>query len=54
MKRWHSAAVGHGGTDNGQPDLRPEYSGHYFAAFVVDPDVNNVEAVFHEPVADSN
>jgi len=26
---------------------RPEYSGHYFAALVVDPDGNNIEAVFH-------
>ena len=32
------------------PGLRPEYSGHYFAAFVLDPDGNNVEAVFHKPV----
>jgi catechol 2,3-dioxygenase-like lactoylglutathione lyase family enzyme len=47
--RWHAAAVGHGGTDNGPPGLRPEYSGRYFAAFVLDPDANNVEAVFHEP-----
>jgi catechol 2,3-dioxygenase-like lactoylglutathione lyase family enzyme len=44
--RWHGAAVRHGGTDNGPPGLRPEYSGHYFAAFVLDPDGNNVEAVF--------
>jgi hypothetical protein len=29
--------------------LRPEYSGHYFAAFVIEPDGNNVEAVFHKP-----
>ena len=49
VRRWHSAALGHGGTDNGAPGLRPEYSGHYFAAFVIDLDVNNVEAVFHGP-----
>ena len=54
VKRWHGAAVDHGGTDNGQPGLRPEYSGQYFAAFVIDPDGNNVEAVFHKPVADSS
>ena len=47
VKRWHDAAVAHGGTDNGPPGLRPEYSGHYYAAFVLDPDGNNVEAVFH-------
>jgi catechol 2,3-dioxygenase-like lactoylglutathione lyase family enzyme len=52
VERWHSAAVRHGGTDNGAPGLRPEYSGHYFAAFVVDPDGNNVEAVFHKSIAD--
>lgn len=50
VERWHSAAVRHGGKDNGPPGLRPEYSGHYFAAFVIDPDGNNVEAVFHRPV----
>jgi catechol 2,3-dioxygenase-like lactoylglutathione lyase family enzyme len=46
---WHAAALRHGGTDNGPPGPRPEYSGHYFAAFVLDLDGNNVEAVFHSP-----
>ena len=45
--RWHDAAVGLGGTDIGPPGVRPEYSGHYYAAFVLDLDGNNVEAVFH-------
>ena len=54
VTRWHGAAVRHGGTDNGEPGLRPEYSGHHFAAFVVDPDGNNVEAIFHKPVADAS
>jgi catechol 2,3-dioxygenase-like lactoylglutathione lyase family enzyme len=49
VRRWHDAAVRHGGTDNGPPGLRPEYTGHYYAAFVLDPDGNNVEAVFHSP-----
>jgi catechol 2,3-dioxygenase-like lactoylglutathione lyase family enzyme len=49
VARWHAAALAHGGTDNGPPGLRPEYSGHYVAAFVLDPDGNNVEAVFHRP-----
>jgi catechol 2,3-dioxygenase-like lactoylglutathione lyase family enzyme len=49
VARWHAAAVQYGGTDNGPPGLRPEYSGQYFAAFVLDPDGNNVEAVFHRP-----
>jgi catechol 2,3-dioxygenase-like lactoylglutathione lyase family enzyme len=47
--RWHDAAVRNGGVDNGSPGIRPEYSGHYYAAFVLDPDGNNVEAVFHAP-----
>ena len=51
VERWHGAAVRHGGEDTGAPGLRPEYSGRYFAAFVLDPDGNNVEAVFHSPVA---
>jgi catechol 2,3-dioxygenase-like lactoylglutathione lyase family enzyme len=47
--RWHDAAVRGGGRDIGPPGLRPEYSGRYYAAFVLDPDGNNVEAVFHGP-----
>ena len=47
VRRWHEAAVNQGGTDIGPPGVRPEYSGHYYAAFVLDPDGNNVEAVFH-------
>ena len=49
VRRWHEAAVRHGGTDIGPPGVRPEYKGHYYAAFVLDPDGNNVEAVFHTP-----
>jgi len=49
VTRWHEAAVANGGRDNGPPGLRPEYSGRYYAAFVLDPDGNNVEAVFHTP-----
>ena len=49
VERWHSAAISNGGTDNSPPGLRPEYSGRYYAAFALDPDGNNVEAVFHEP-----
>jgi catechol 2,3-dioxygenase-like lactoylglutathione lyase family enzyme len=49
VARWHAAAVQHGATDNGAPGMRPEYSGRYYAAFVLDLDGNNVEAVFHVP-----
>jgi catechol 2,3-dioxygenase-like lactoylglutathione lyase family enzyme len=47
VERWHAAATSNGGTDNGAPGVRPEYSGRYYAAFVLDLDGNNVEAVFH-------
>ena len=54
VARWHEAALHHGATDNGPPGVRPEYSGHYFAAFVLDPDGNNVEAVFHGEAGSSS
>ena len=47
VKRWHAAALQHGATDIGRPGPRPEYSGTYYAAFVLDLDGNNVEAAFH-------
>jgi hypothetical protein len=43
-------AIDHGGTATARPAYVPEYSGRYYAAFVLDPDGNNVEAVFHTPV----
>lgn len=46
---FHAAAVAAGGEDNGAPGLRPEYHPGYYGAFVLDPDGNNVEAVFHDP-----
>jgi len=42
---FHAAALAAGGSDNGAPGLRADYSPTYYAAFVVDPDGNNVEAV---------
>jgi catechol 2,3-dioxygenase-like lactoylglutathione lyase family enzyme len=45
---FHRAALEHGGQDNGAPGERPYHPG-YYAAFVLDPDGNNVEAVFHGP-----
>ena len=38
-------AVGAGGKDNGPPGVRADYAPTYYAAFVRDPDGNNVEAV---------
>lgn len=43
---FYRAALAHGGTDNGAPGERAYHPG-YYAAFVLDPDGNNVEAVFH-------
>ena len=46
---FHAAAVQAGGTDNGEPGLRPRYAEHWYAAFVLDPDGHNIEAVCREP-----
>ena len=43
---FHKAALAHGGRDNGAPGERPYHPG-YYAAFVLDPDGNNIEAVYH-------
>jgi catechol 2,3-dioxygenase-like lactoylglutathione lyase family enzyme len=48
VRRFHEAALAAGGTDNGRPGERSYHPG-YFAAYVLDPDGNNVEAVFHGP-----
>ena len=40
-----SRALKAGGRDNGKPGLRADYSPSYYAAFLIDPDGNNVEAV---------
>ncbi len=42
---FHAAGVAAGGKDNGKPGPRPDYGPTYHAAFVTDPDGNNVEAV---------
>ena len=46
---FHAAALTAGGTDNGPPGPRPIYHEHYYGAYVLDPDGNNVEAVCHHP-----
>ncbi len=48
----YQAALAHGGTDNGAPGQRPYHPG-YYAAFVLDPDGNNIEAVHHGPASRS-
>lgn len=47
VDRFHAAALAAGGTDNGGPGPRPEYSEGYYGAFVLDPDGHNIEAVCH-------
>ena len=44
---FHAAALAAGGRDNGGPGLRERYGPTYYAAFVLDPDGFNVEAVCH-------
>jgi catechol 2,3-dioxygenase-like lactoylglutathione lyase family enzyme len=44
---FHAAGLAAGGTDNGAPGERPSYHPGYYAAFLLDPDGNNVEAVYH-------
>ncbi|MHA6692153.1 VOC family protein [Devosia sp. A449] len=46
---FHAAAMAAGGRDNGAPGLRADYHPNYYAAFVIDPDGNNIEAVCHAP-----
>ena len=46
VQAFHKAALAHGGKDNGPPGERPYHPG-YYAAFVLDPDGNNIEAVYH-------
>jgi catechol 2,3-dioxygenase-like lactoylglutathione lyase family enzyme len=44
---FYSAAMTAGGADNGAPGLRPQYDADYYAAYVLDADGNNIEAVCH-------
>jgi catechol 2,3-dioxygenase-like lactoylglutathione lyase family enzyme len=46
---FHAAAIAAGGRDNGAPGPRLQYSAGYYGAFVLDPDGNNAEAVYHPP-----
>jgi catechol 2,3-dioxygenase-like lactoylglutathione lyase family enzyme len=46
VDRFYKTALAHGGKDNGRPGERSYHPG-YYAAFVLDPDGNNIEAVYH-------
>jgi catechol 2,3-dioxygenase-like lactoylglutathione lyase family enzyme len=49
VRAFHEAGLAAGGTDNGPPGMRLHYHEHYYGAYVLDPDGNNIEAVTHTP-----
>jgi catechol 2,3-dioxygenase-like lactoylglutathione lyase family enzyme len=49
VRAFHAEALAGGGRDDGPPGLRPRYHAAYYAAFVLDPDGNRIEAVCHAP-----
>ena len=52
VEQFYRAAIAAGGKDNGAPGERTYHPG-YFGAFVLDPDGNNIEVVFHGPAKKS-
>ncbi len=48
VEAFYKAGLENGGRDNGAPGLRP-YHPDYYAAFLLDPDGHNIEAVYHGP-----
>lgn len=48
VDQFYTAALQAGGKDNGPPGVREHYHPNYYAAFVFDPDGNNIEAVCHK------
>jgi catechol 2,3-dioxygenase-like lactoylglutathione lyase family enzyme len=48
---FYHAALEAGGKDNGAPGVRANYNANYYAAFIIDPDGHNIEAVCQKPVA---
>jgi catechol 2,3-dioxygenase-like lactoylglutathione lyase family enzyme len=46
VDRFHADGLKAGGRDHGRPGLRADYGANYYAAFLIDPDGNNVEAVY--------
>ena len=49
VEAFYKAGLEAGGKDNGAPGYRKDYGPGYYAAFVHDPDGNNIEAVWHDP-----
>jgi catechol 2,3-dioxygenase-like lactoylglutathione lyase family enzyme len=50
VRAFYAAALEVGARDNGVPGLRTHYHPDYYAAFVLDPDGHNIEAVCHAPI----
>jgi catechol 2,3-dioxygenase-like lactoylglutathione lyase family enzyme len=48
VEAFHAGGLAAGGRENGAPGPRPHYHAGYYAAYLLDPDGNNVEAVLHE------
>jgi catechol 2,3-dioxygenase-like lactoylglutathione lyase family enzyme len=48
LRAFHEAGLAAGGRDNGAPGERPEYHPGYYGAYLLDPDGNNVESVWHD------
>lgn len=49
VEAFHAAALGAGGSDEGAPGLRPQYTANYYGAYVRDPDGNKLQAVCYHP-----
>jgi catechol 2,3-dioxygenase-like lactoylglutathione lyase family enzyme len=49
VDRFHQEGLKAGGRDNGTPGVRTDYGPNYYAAFLIDPDGNNVEATCLRP-----
>ncbi|MCF7804618.1 MAG: VOC family protein [Candidatus Marinimicrobia bacterium] len=49
VQRFYSAGLEAGGQDNGAPGERSQYHPGYYGAYILDPDGNNIEAVYHGP-----
>ena len=49
VEAFYKLALEAGGKDNGAPGIRPHYHANYYAAFVLDFDGHNIEAVCHSP-----
>ncbi len=50
VEDFYAAGIASGGSDNGTPRIRPQYHSNYYAAFLLDPDGYNIEAVCHEGI----